>query len=170
MDPTGILVTASIALATLLALTVASAQESSVSSLLRTLRAEVKPDQAMEDMRRIWETDRWFTFPKFEETSRNVAAMLRRAGLDQVEIVQPPADGATQYGYWTTPLAWDAKQATLDIVDPEPLPLCDYQKVPTCLGMWSGPTPPEALPPRLCSTPPPTSKASSSSPTAIQPA
>ena len=132
-------------LATLLALTVASAQESSVSSLLRTLRAEVKPDQAMDDMRRIWETDRWFTFPKFEETSRNVAAMLRRAGLDEVEIVQPPADGATQYGYWTTPLAWDAKQATLDIVDPEPLPLCDYQKVPTCLGMWSGPTPPEGI-------------------------
>jgi len=129
-------------LALLLALAPASAQ---LSSLLRTVRAEVKPDQAMDDMRRIWETDRWFTFPKFDETSRNVAAMLRRAGLDQVEIVQPPADGATQYGYWTTPLAWDAKQATLDILEPEPLPLCDYQKTPTCLGMWSGPTPPEGI-------------------------
>jgi hypothetical protein len=99
----------------------------------------------MQDMRRIWETDRWFTFPKFDQTARNVAGMLRRAGLEQIEVVQPPADGVTQYGFWTMPLAWDANQATLEIVEPEPLSLCDYQRVPTCLGMWSGPTSPEGL-------------------------
>ncbi len=119
----------------------ALAQESSLTALVRTLRDEVKSDQAMDDMRRIWETDRWFTFPKFDETSRNVAAMLRRAGLDQVEIVHPPADGVTQYGYWTMPLAWDATQATLEIIEPDRQVLCDYQKVPASLGMWSGPTP-----------------------------
>ena len=41
-----------------------------VGSLLQTLREEVKPDQADQDVRTIWETDRWFTFPKFEETAR----------------------------------------------------------------------------------------------------
>jgi hypothetical protein len=35
--------------------------------LLRMLREKVKPDQAMLDVRAIWETDRWFTFPKFEQ-------------------------------------------------------------------------------------------------------
>ena len=44
-------------------------------------------------MRAIWETDRWFTFPKFEETAKNVAAIMRRAGLEDVEIGNPPADG-----------------------------------------------------------------------------
>lgn len=100
-------------------------------------------------MRRIWETDRWFTFPKFEETAQNVAAMMRRAGLENVEIVNPPADGVTQYGYWTMPLAWDVKQATLEIVEPEVSAdhrvLADYQKIPASLGMWSGPTPPNGL-------------------------
>ena len=49
-----------------------------VSQLIQTLREETNPDQAMRDVRTIWETDRWFTFPKFEETARNVAAILRR--------------------------------------------------------------------------------------------
>src|SRR5437867_2261702 len=124
-------------------------QDSSISALLKTLRQEAKADQAMQDMRRIWETDRWFTFPKFEETARKVASMMRRAGLENVEIVNPPADGVTQYGYWTMPLAWDVKQATLEIVEPKVAPgwqvLADYQKIPASLGMWSGPTPPEGV-------------------------
>src|SRR6266568_655925 len=119
---------------------------SPVSTLLRTIAPATNPDQAARDVRAIWETDRWFTFPKFEETARNVAAILRRAGLEDVEIGNPPADGVTQGGYWTMPLAWDVKVGTLEILDPQ-VPadkrlLADYQKAPTSIGMWSGPTPP----------------------------
>jgi hypothetical protein len=113
---------------------------------LTTLRTEVDPDQAQRDVNRIWETDRWFTFPKFEETAKNVAAIMRRAGLEDVEVGTPPADGVTQGGYWTMPLAWDAKVGTLEIVEPtvpaDQRVLADYQRVPTSLCMWSGPTPP----------------------------
>ena len=56
------------------------------SGLLQLLREETKPEQSMADVRTIWETDRWFTFPKFEETAKNVAGMMRRAGLDDVTI------------------------------------------------------------------------------------
>jgi hypothetical protein len=47
------------------------------------------------------------------------------------------------------PLAWDAKSAKLEIIDPA-LPqdqavLADFQKVPSSLGMWSGSTPPEGV-------------------------
>ncbi len=123
-----------------------SAVPGPASKLLQTLREETNPDQAVRDVRTIWETDRWFTFPKFEETAKNVAAMLRRAGLEDVEIGNPPADGVTQGGFWTLPLAWDVKVGTLEILDP-PVPadrrvLADYRKVPTSIGMWSGPTPP----------------------------
>ena len=119
---------------------------SPVSKLLRTLLDSANPDQAMRDVRAIWETDRWFTFPKFEETAKNVAAMMRRAGLEDVEIGNAPADGVTQAGFWTQPLAWDVRVGTLEIVEPQ-LPadqrvLADYQKTPTSLCMWSGPTPP----------------------------
>src|SRR5215213_517177 len=116
------------------------------SRLLQTLREATSPDQAVRDVRTIWETDRWFTFPKFEETAKNVAAIMRRAGLEDVEIGNPPADGVTQGGFWTMPLAWDVKTGTLEILDPtvpaERRMLADYQKVPTSIGMWSGPTPP----------------------------
>jgi len=137
------------ALAILLLAAPAHAQAPPVPELVRLLREQASPDQAVQDMRQIWETDRWFTFPKFLSTTQNVAAMLRRAGLEDVEIVHPPADGVTQYGFWTMPMAWDAKQATLEIIEPH-VPedlriLADYQKVPTSLGMWSGPTPPGGL-------------------------
>ena len=115
------------------------------SRLLQLLREETKPDLAVADVRTIWETDRWFTFPKFEETAKNVAAIMRRAGLEDVEIVNPPADGKTQAGFWTMPMAWDVKTGTLEIVEPQ-VPadqriLADYQQSPASLCMWSGPTP-----------------------------
>ena len=117
-----------------------------VSKLLRMLMEETHPEQAERDVRAIWETDRWFTFPKFEETAKNVAAIMRRAGLEDVEIGSPPADGVTQGGFWTMPLAWDVKVGTLEIVEPavpaEQRMLADYQKVPASICMWSGPTPP----------------------------
>ena len=121
------------------------ATPTALSRLLGTLRESVQPEQAMRDVRTIWETDRWFTFPKFEETAKNVAAIMKRAGLEDVEIGSPPADGVTQGGFWTMPLAWDVKTGTLEILDPQ-VPatqrmLADYQKVPTSIGMWSGPTP-----------------------------
>ena len=84
---------------------------SPVTQLLQSLREAANPDQAARDVRTIWETDRWFTFPKFEETAKNVAAIMRRAGLEDVEIGAPPADGVTQGGFWTMPLAWDVKWA-----------------------------------------------------------
>src|SRR5262245_24467961 len=82
-----------------------AAPDTAVSRLLRVLREETSSDQALRDVRAIWETDRWFTFPKFEETAKNVAGIMRRAGLEDVEIGSPPADGVTQGGYWTMPLA-----------------------------------------------------------------
>src|SRR5437667_1252647 len=93
--------------------------QSSVSRLLQTLREATHPDQAMRDVRTIWETDRWFTFPKFEETAKNVAAIMKRAGLEEIEIGTPPADGVSQGGFWTMPLAWDIKVGTLEILDPQ---------------------------------------------------
>jgi hypothetical protein len=122
-----------------------TAAQGPASELLRLLRQETKTEQAMADVRTIWETDRWFTFPKFEETAKNVAGIMRRAGLEDVEIVNPPADGVTQAGFWTMPLAWDVKVGTLEIVEPQ-VPaerriLADYQESPASLCMWSGPTP-----------------------------
>jgi hypothetical protein len=84
--------------------------------LLNLLKQE-KTGQAMRDIKTRSEADRYFTFPKLEETAKNVAAMLKRAGLEDVEIGNPPADGLSQGGWWTMPLAWDVKTGTLEILD-----------------------------------------------------
>ena len=84
---------------------------------MQTLREGTDASQAVRDVDTIWQTDRWFTFPKFEETAKNVAAIMRRAGLEDVEIGNPPADGVSQGGFWTMPMAWDVKTGTLEILD-----------------------------------------------------
>jgi len=116
-----------------------------VETVLDQVRTSVKPDEAMAYMRDVYSTDRWFTFPKFQQTAEYLKRAMTEAGLQNVEILGVPADGVTQFGFWTEPLAWDVKQARLELIaDDVPAQfrvLADYEKVPTSLGMWSGPTP-----------------------------
>jgi hypothetical protein len=117
--------------------------------LIETIRAGVQPDRAMNTMRDVYASDRWFTFPQFEITAEYLRGRMKEAGLAGVEVVGAPADGVTQVGFWTMPRAWDAKSARLEILD-DSLPagdriLAEYQQVPASLGMWSGSTPPEGV-------------------------
>jgi hypothetical protein len=127
----------------------APAASSPLEPLLSSIRSEVQTERAMTSMRAIHSSDRWFTFPKFQETAEYLARTMRAAGLERVEIIQAPADGITQVGFWTMPLAWDVTRGTLEITSPvvagDQRMLADYEKVPASLGMWSGPTPPEGL-------------------------
>jgi hypothetical protein len=127
----------------------AADQHPSLESVLQEIRSEIKPEQAMDFMLHIYSTDRWFTFPKFEETAGYLSRTMGDIGLKNIELLGAPADGVSQAGFWTMPLAWDAKSARLEILDvnlpPEERILADYQKIPTSLGMWSGPTPPEGV-------------------------
>ncbi len=116
-----------------------------VETVLDQVRTGVKPDEAMAYMRQVYSTDRWFTFSKFQQTAEYLKQAMTEAGLQNVEVLGAPADGVTQFGFWTEPLAWDVKQARLELMaDDVPAQfrvLADYEKVPTSLGMWSGPTP-----------------------------
>lgn len=117
-----------------------------VETVLDQVRAAVRPDEALGYIRTVYSTDRWYTFPKFQETADYLKAQMTAAGLQNVELLGAPADGVTQAGFWTEPMAWDVKDARLELLDsnvPEAFRvLADRQKVPASLGMWSGPTPP----------------------------
>ncbi len=120
--------------------------EPRLQKLIEEIRAEVNPGEAMDFTLRVYGTDRWFTFPKFRETAEYLHGAMKSIGLGRVELVDTPADGVTQFGFWTMPLAWDVKNATLEIVEPAVPPdrrvLADYRRIPASLVMWSGPTPP----------------------------
>jgi aminopeptidase-like protein len=118
-----------------------AAEASPLAPLVTTVTANVENGHTLDTMRRVYSSDRWFTFPKFEETAAYLKQRLEQGGLAQVEIGGARADGTTQAGFWTMPLAWDVRRAKLEMTAPEKEVLCDYQAVPASLGMWSGPTP-----------------------------
>ena len=124
----------------------AAAASPDLAANIDIVRREVRAEEAMSWMRQVYSTDRWFTFPKFQETADYLQRTLGEIGLERVEIVSVPADGKSQFGFWTMPMAWDARQATLETVGIDPaVVLADYRKTPASLGMWSGPTPPEGV-------------------------
>ena len=123
----------------------ASDGDDRIRPLLAKLHEGLQVDRAMDTMRSVQATDRWFTFPKFAQTVDYLQGRLSAAGLSDVELGAAPADGHTQAGFWTMPMAWDARWATLEIVAPERIALADYQATPSSLGMWSGSTPPGGI-------------------------
>jgi Peptidase family M28 len=117
-----------------------------LAKILQEIRAEVNGNEALDFVTRIYEKDRWQSFAKFQQTAEYLRKTMMDVGLRDVELVSVPADGVTQFGFWTMPLAWDVKQAKLEIIEPAVAPamrvLADYSKEPASLIMWSGPTPP----------------------------
>jgi hypothetical protein len=118
----------------------------SLETVIQQVRSAYRTEYAMGVMRDVYAGDRFFTFPRFLATAEYLKGRMQKVGLTNVELVEAPADGVTQAGYWTMPMAWDVKSARLEIVD-DSVPadariLADYEKTPASLGMWSGPTPP----------------------------
>jgi hypothetical protein len=121
----------------------------SLDAVIREVRGVYESEQAMRIMRDVYANDRFFTFPKFHATAEYLEKQMRQMGLQDVELVEAPADGVSQVGYWTMPLAWDVKTARLEIMN-DGIPedsrvLADFEKTPTSLGMWSGATAPEGI-------------------------
>jgi hypothetical protein len=115
-----------------------------LEDVIKRVREDLRPDQAIQYMRRVYATDRFFTFPQFHKTAEYLKTEMQTLGLREATIVDAPADGTTQVGFWTMPMAWDVKSATLELLD-DSVPaatrtLADYKKIPSSLGMWSGPT------------------------------
>ena len=127
----------------------AAGEGPNLPAVIEQVRGAWKSEEAMRVMSDVYASDRYFTFPRFHATAEYLKNRMQQAGFSGVELVEAPADGVTQVGYWTMPLAWDAARARLEILD-DSVPeasrvLADYEKVPSSLGMWSGPTPPAGI-------------------------
>jgi len=130
-----------------------------LEELLVNLRMEVSGHIAMEYAREIYSRDRWSTFPKYYETCEFCEKTLQEIGASDVEFVELPADGKTKFGDWVMPIAWDVRDAILEITEPvlsqkdetvELLQtgtqiLANRRDVPNVIAMWSAPTPPEGV-------------------------
>jgi len=101
----------------LLAPAAATQSSPNLETVIQQVRGAWRSDQAMRVMRDVYASDRFFAFPRFQATAEYLKERMHQAGLTNVEIVQAPADGVTQVGFWTMPLAWDVTSARLEIVD-----------------------------------------------------
>ncbi|HZS53173.1 MAG TPA: M28 family peptidase [Bryobacteraceae bacterium] len=120
-----------------------------LAKTIREVRAEDNGAEAMDFLTGVYRTDRWANFAKFQETAQYLQETMKAIGLSDVESLSAPADGVSQFGFWTMPLAWDVKQASLEIIEPavpeEMRVLADYFAEPASLIMWSGSTPPGGI-------------------------
>ena len=81
------------ALGLVIGLSLASGADGSSPQLpgvIEQLRSQVDATRAMGYMRQVWETDRWFTFPKFQETAEMQQRTMKNLGLRDVELLGIP--------------------------------------------------------------------------------
>lgn len=116
-----------------------------IADLLDRLANHVSAHHLFRYTAGIWQTDRWFTSPKFLETQQWAVEQMLRDGADEAEVVHIPADGRTRYENWIMPMAFDCRGARVEVVEPGYQLLADWTQVPQCVVQWCGPTPPEGI-------------------------
>lgn len=112
-----------------------------IAELIEIFKSAFNSGRCMEYLNKINENDRYFNFPAFEKTALNCAEFMRKAGLEDIELLPVMADGRTTYGDWLIPKAWDAEYAVLKSADEDCVIFADYKETPCSLAMYSAPTP-----------------------------
>jgi len=82
--------------------------------------------------------ERYFTFPNFEKSAERAGEEFTKAGLEDVEVEEFPADNKTSWSGWGDIKAWDVESARLWMVSPEKRLLYDWDEIPQSLVMYSG--------------------------------
>jgi Peptidase family M28 len=115
--------------------------------LLALIEPEISAQRAWDDAIAVHSIDRRFTFADFHASARYSAERMRAAGMTEVAVLEAPADGESVFGDWRMPMAWEVEAATFDLLYQSggSQRIADRQQVPTCLAMWSAPTPPEGI-------------------------
>ncbi|MBT3267974.1 DUF4910 domain-containing protein [Candidatus Poribacteria bacterium] len=118
-----------------------------LDAIWRAARLQLSGARAAASIRGLWSSARHADFAHMHETARSLAAMMRQAGLSDVEILEYPADGTTHYNGWVMPQAWDLETASLRVVAPGSArqALASYSESPLCVMIYSAPTPPDGV-------------------------
>ena len=99
------------------------------------------------DVAEFFEFSRWSSFDKLTGLAQRIADKMEAAGMEDVRLIEFPADGVTAYGGWVMPKAYDVEEARLTLLDAagSAAVLADYRLNPTSLMLYSLPTPPDGI-------------------------
>ena len=81
----------------------------------------------------------------FHEAAEYVKAELLKLGLADAVVEQFPADGASKYWTYVSPVGWSVRSAELRLVEPREELICTYEDLPQCLHTFSNATPAEGV-------------------------
>ena len=117
-----------------------------LQKIVQEIDAQVSASEALDFVAQLHSIDRWSDFSRYAQSAQFLQKKMTEFGLRNVEFLSAPADGVSQFGWWTMPLAWDVNKATLELVEPAAPAamrvLCDYSQESASLIQWSGSTPP----------------------------
>ena len=121
----------------------------SIAEVLGLIAGERFKGALMETCRRLYEIERPFGFAASERSARFCFEQLQKAHLDEVELLEFPADGLTDYWDKRMPIAWDARSGRLEVTRPrrafaDPV-IADHARSPFHLAMWCASTPPGGI-------------------------
>jgi hypothetical protein len=114
-------------------------------SVRNALREELSGTIAKSYVARISGFHRVQASTMFHEAAEYVMNELLKIGLSDAAIEQFPADGATKYWTYTSPVGWTVKSAELRLLEPEEKLLASYEDTPQSLHTYSNATPPEGV-------------------------
>ncbi len=123
-----------------------------ITRLLNIFQQELSPLRALRHITEIYESDKFSSYSKYNQTTRHIKSLLKKAGIPEVERCEYTSDGKNKFGDWVSLRAWDPISARLEIVAPagEGGILIRYPDCPSSLAMYSGATPlPQGVTARL---------------------
>jgi len=115
--------------------------------ILKLIDGEFSASRALDHAIAIYRWDRTMDNRSFHRSAAYCADELRRAGLDDVKLIESPADGKTANGDLVMPKAWEIDEATLTIIQPPEaeMVLASFVEEPLSVSTFSAPTPPEGI-------------------------
>src|SRR5579871_1683411 len=118
-----------------------------ITSIWNAARAHLSAERMQAEIAEFFEFSRWSSFDKIVKLEQRIATKMQAAGLEDVRLIEFPADGRMAYGGWVMPRAYDAHEARLMLLDVDGADslLADYRLNPTSLMLYSLPTPPEGI-------------------------
>ena len=81
-----------------------------LAGLVQSISSQVNGREALDFVAQIYDRDRWANFAKFQQSAAWVRHAMHDIGLHNIEASSSPADGVTQFGFWTMPMAWDVEK------------------------------------------------------------
>lgn len=111
------------------------------------VRGHLSVERMQAEIAEFFAFSRWSSFDKIVGLAQRIAERMEAMGLEEVRLIEFPADGRTAYGGWMMPRAYDVEEARLTLLPAEESAsiLADYRRNPTSLMLYSLPTPPEGI-------------------------